>query len=147
MNAESETALPADTWVKEADITLPAGLMGFAEVKQLELIHTPEELPFRWLRSTADHSIAFVVVQPDGLIPDYQLEMSDEDAADLEISSPEDAMVLNIVTIRNGLPENATANLIGPVVINRETGVGRQIVLRNYKDYSARHPLLGSAVA
>ena len=104
MNAESETALPADTWVKEADITLPAGLMGFAEVKQLELIHTSEELPFRWLRSIDDRSIAFVVVQPDGLIPDYQLEMSDEDAADLGITDPGDAMILNIVTIRNGRP-------------------------------------------
>ena len=51
MNAESETTLRDQNWVKEADITLPAGLMGFSEVKQLELIHTPEELPFRWLRS------------------------------------------------------------------------------------------------
>jgi flagellar assembly factor FliW len=147
MNAESETAPPTDTWVKEAEINLPAGLMGFPEVKQLELIHTVEELPFRWLRSIDDRSIAFIVVQPDGLIPDYQLEMSDEDALELGISGPEDALVLNIVTIREGGPESATANLIGPVVVNRETGVGRQIVLRNHHDYSARHPLLGSAVA
>ncbi len=147
MNAEPETALPADTWQKEADITLPAGLMGFPEVKNLELIHLVEELPFRWLRSADDRSIAFVVVEPEGLIPDYQLELADEDASELGISGPGDALILNIVTIRNNRAESATANLIGPVVINRETGVGRQVVLRNHQDYSARHPLLGSAVA
>ena len=49
MNADTDTAHPTDVWLKEADIELPAGLMGFAEVRNLELIHNTEELPFRWL--------------------------------------------------------------------------------------------------
>jgi len=146
MNAETDTAPSTDVWLKEADIALPAGLMGFTEVKNLELIHNTEELPFRWLRSVEDRSIAFVVVQPDGLIPEYELELSDEDAAEIGIDDPGEALVLNIVTLRNGQPEEATVNLIGPIVVNRETGTGRQVVLRNHQDYSARHALVGVPV-
>jgi len=142
MNAETETAPPTDVWLKEADISLPAGLMGFPEVKNFELIHNFEELPFRWLRSQEDRSIAFVVIQPDGLIPDYELELSDEDAAEIGIDDPGDALVLNIVTLREGRPEGTTVNLIGPIVVNRESGVGRQVVLRNHQNYSARHSLV-----
>ena len=145
MNADTEPAPPTDIWLKEADIELPAGLMGFTEVKNLELIHNTEELPFRWLRSVEDRSIAFVVVQPDGLIPGYELELSDEDAAEIGITDPEEALILNIVTLRNGRPEEATVNLIGPIVVNRETGIGRQVVLRNFQDYTARHALIGVA--
>jgi flagellar assembly factor FliW len=147
MNAETETASTAERWTREAEITLPAGLMGFPEVKKLELIHQVEELPFRWLRSSEDRALAFVVVQPDGLIPDYRLELTDEDAGDLGISDPGEALVLNIVTVRGGDTEAATVNLIGPIVINRSTCVGRQVVLRNFHDYSARHPLVGQGVA
>lgn len=143
MNTDTEPAPPTDIWLKEADIELPAGLMGFTEVKKLELIHNTEELPFRWLRSVEDRSIAFVVVQPDGLIPDYELELSDEDAAEIGITDPEEALILNIVTLRNGRVDEATVNLIGPLVVNRETGIGRQVVLRNFQDYSARHALIG----
>ena len=143
MNTDAETAPLADIWLKEADIELPAGLMGFAEVKNLELIHNTEELPFRWLRSVEDRSIAFVVVQPDGLIPGYELELSDEDAAEIGITDPGEALILNIVTLRNGRAEEATVNLIGPIVVNRETGIGRQVVLRNFQDYTARHALIG----
>ena len=146
MNAETKTAPTTDIWLKEADIKLPAGLMGFPEVKDLELIHNTEELPFRWLRSIEDRSIAFVVVQPDGLIPDYKLELSDEDVVEINITNPEDALVLNIVTLHNGRPQEATVNLIGPIIVNPETGTGRQVVLRNYQDYSARHPLVGVPV-
>ena len=141
MNADTETAPPTDVWLKEADISLPAGLMGFPEVKNLELIHNTEELPFRWLRSVEDRSIAFVVVQPDGLISEYELELSDEDVAEIGITGPGEALVLNIVTLRDGQPEQATLNLIGPIIVNRKTGTGRQVVLRNHQDYSARHPL------
>jgi flagellar assembly factor FliW len=141
MNADTETAPPTDVWLKEADVSLPAGLMGFPEVKNLELIHNTEELPFRWLRSVEDRSIAFVVVQPDGLISEYELELSDEDVAEIGITGPGEALVLNIVTLRDGQPGEATLNLIGPIIVNRETGTGRQVVLRNHQEYSARHPL------
>jgi flagellar assembly factor FliW len=47
--------------------------------------------------------------------------------------------VLNIVTLRNG--DRPTVNLRGPVVINRRTLVGKQVIPNNAAQYSLRHPL------
>jgi flagellar assembly factor FliW len=51
-------------------------------------------------------------------------------------------MILNIVTLRRQDPVEATANLIGPVVVNRRTRIGRQLVISNYSRYSAHHLLV-----
>ena len=39
-------------------------------------------------------------------------------------------------------PPTATVNLVGPVIINRRTGLAKQVVLANHTRYSARHPLV-----
>lgn len=133
--------------MKPAEFTLQSGIIGFPEAKRIELILNPEELPFMWLRSAVDPALNFIVVEPTGTIPGYTLELSDEDAANLDISDPDDAMILNIVTMKDDDPSAATVNLIGPIVVNRETLVGRQVIISNFAEYSARHPLLQSVTA
>ena len=44
-------------------------------------------------------------------------------------------------------PLEATVNLVGPVIINRRTGIGKQVVLANHGRFSAHHPLLGNTAA
>jgi flagellar assembly factor FliW len=142
MKVAAENVLDQETWLKPVEFALPAGLIGFPEVTHLELIYNPEELPFMWLRSTEEHALNFIVIEPLGLVPGYTVEMSDEDAAILGIERAEDALILNIVTFHPDEPETATVNLIGPVVINRRSLLGRQIVIANFADHSSRHPLL-----
>jgi flagellar assembly factor FliW len=142
MKVAAENVLDQETWLKPMEFTIPAGIIGFPEVTHLELIYNPDELPFMWLRSAEEHALNFIVIEPLGLIPGYAVEMSDEDAAILGIERAEDALVLNIVTFHPDEPETATVNLIGPVVINRRTLEGRQIVIANFADHSSRHSLL-----
>lgn len=124
-----------------ARLHLPAGLVGFPEHRQAELFHLPDQLPFRWLRVTGPQLLHFVVLDPTGIIPDYAPELFDEDAAAIGLDSPEDALILNIVTVGRAEPVTATVNLVGPLIINRRTGVGRQVVLSNHNHYSPRHPI------
>ena len=56
-------------------------------------------------------------------------------------------MVLNIVTLQRQDPVEATANLIGPVIVNRRTRIGRQLVISNYSKYSAHHALVEQSQA
>ena len=37
---------------------------------------------------------------------------------------------------------DATVNLIGPILVNRRTRIGRQLVIANHSRYSARHLLV-----
>jgi flagellar assembly factor FliW len=126
--------------------TLPQGLIGFADYTRAELLYLPDHLPFLWLRLHGPtDSVHFIVVEPAGLVPGYAPELFEEDAAVLGITEPAEALVLNIVTLQNQRPIEATVNLVGPIIVNRRTLVGRQLVVSNYFRYSAHHPLVENA--
>ncbi|MGC8829272.1 MAG: flagellar assembly protein FliW [Verrucomicrobiia bacterium] len=123
-----------------AIITLPLGLLGFEQTKRYMLIADPDEAPFMWLQMVDEPRKSFIVIQPNTFLEKYEPELSDEDVRFLGLTSPEDAVVLNIVTVRG--QNNATVNLKGPIVINRNTLIGKQVVPLNATDYSVQHPLL-----
>jgi flagellar assembly factor FliW len=127
---------------------LPQGLIGFGRYRRAELLYLPDHLPFLWMKlcSPAD-SVHFVVIEPGGIVPDYEPELFDEDARALDLRDPSEAMVLNIVTLQKQTPLEATANLIGPVIINRRLRIGRQLVISNYSRYTASHSLVETPVA
>jgi flagellar assembly factor FliW len=127
--------------------SLPEGLVGFEEYTSFELLSVPDQFPFLWMRLQGPQSIDFVVIEPGGIIADYELELFDEDAAQLGLTGPADALVLNIVTVRHGANATATVNLAGPVIVNRRTGLARQCILANYARFSAHHPLVASETA
>jgi flagellar assembly factor FliW len=132
----------ADAAVANA-ITLPYGLIGFSHFRRAELLYLPENLPFLWMKLSAPvGAMNFVVIEPGGVIPNYELELFDGDAASLGLADSSQAMILNIVTLRPQAPLEATVNLVGPIVVNRRTRVGRQVVLANNSHYSARYPLV-----
>lgn len=127
---------------------LPQGLIGFKGYHRAELLYVPDHLPFLWMKlHGGEEPVHFIVIEPGGLVPDYELELFDEDAAGLGLRSASDAMVLNIVTLRRQDPVEATVNLIGPIVVNRRTREGRQLVLANYARYSAHHLLVDTSAA
>jgi len=119
-------------------IHMPGGLLGFEQIKRFILLSNPEDAPFSWFQVLDDASLAFLVLPPFDAIPGYQPEISDEDAAYLGIKKPSDALIYNIVTLRTN---SATVNLKGPIVINRFSLRGKQVVIQNAPKYSVRHPL------
>jgi flagellar assembly factor FliW len=124
-------------------IELPQGLVGFANYKRAELLYLPDHLPFLWMKLHSDaDDLHFIVIEPGGIVPGYEPEIFDADAEHLDLRTPAEAMILNIVTLRRQNPVEATANLIGPLVVNRRTRIGRQLVISNYSRYSANHSLV-----
>ena len=127
------------------EISLPQGLIGFGAYKRAELLYLPDHLPFLWMKlsnpDTAD-ILHFIVIEPGGIVPGYEPELFDLDAEQLGLADPAEAMIINIVTLQRQSPVEATANLIGPLVVNRRTRIGRQLVIANYSRYSAHHALV-----
>lgn len=120
-------------------IQLPYGLLGFERVKNYLLLSRPHEQPFMWLQMLEDTKQAFLVIPPHLVSANYNPEISDEDVSFLELITPEDAFVLNIVTLRG--KRQSTVNLKGPIIINRRTMVGKQIIPVNAAEFAIRHPL------
>lgn len=123
------------------ELDFPVGIVGFAQHRRGEVFHLADQLPFQWLRLHGPSPLHFVVIDPAGLIPNYAPELFDDDAAALGITDSADALVLNIVTVRDQA-STATVNLVGPIIINRHTRAARQVVIANHSQYSARHPLV-----
>jgi len=136
--------LPSDLDTPPAnEIILPHGIIGFTAYKRAELLYLPDHLPFLWMKLLRPNDpIHFIVIEPGGIVPGYQPELFDEDAESLDLREASEAMILNIVTLRNQQPVEATVNLIGPIVVNRRTRLGRQLVISNYSRYSAHHALV-----
>jgi flagellar assembly factor FliW len=126
-------------------LTLPMGLLGFEQHKRYALLASPEEAPFLWLQMAGDPNLSFLVVSPSAVVDSYQPDLCDEDVAFLGLEQAQDALIFSIVTVH---PDGqATVNLKGPIVVNRRTLVGKQVIPRNAANYSLQFPLEREAVA
>ncbi|TVR53939.1 MAG: flagellar assembly protein FliW [Puniceicoccaceae bacterium] len=146
MKVAIDTTHGNELWLKPLEFRLPGGLIGLPEIKHLELLINPEEAPLMWLRCPEQEGVGFVVIEPSELVPGYEIEVSDEDAASLGVEDAGDLLILNIVTLRGEGGTRATVNLIGPLLVNRASGFGKQVVIANFQHYSARHPLVSAEV-
>ncbi|MEE8440708.1 MAG: flagellar assembly protein FliW [Spirochaetia bacterium] len=110
-------------------IRFPVGIFGFEDLCEYGLLDTGQP-PFYWLQSLDDTAIAFIIMNPYVLRPDYVLDIPGEDLEAIEYDTDEDVLVFAIVTI----PEDESkmsANLQGPIVINRVRQLGRQAISLN----------------
>jgi flagellar assembly factor FliW len=79
-------------------------------------------------------------VPPGIFFPDYEVELDDVTVERLGLTEPADALILVIVTVGERV-EEATANLLGPLVVNRHTRQAAQVVLAGSR-YETRAPLV-----
>ena len=121
-------------------LTIPEGLVGIDGYDQYAIVEDWRIAPCRWLQSLDDPALAFVVVDPHLLDEDYGAEIGGEEARELRIEDPGQADLWAIVTI-NEDPRHSTANLLAPVVVNRQKQLGKQAIL-NDSHYSLHHPLI-----
>jgi len=122
-------------------IMFTPGLLGFSQYHRYVLIEHIQESPFMWLQCVDNPNLAFVVIDPAFIVPNYNPAQLPEVMKDLAADSPQDLKTLVILTIPPGKPEEMTANLMGPLVINLKNRRGKQIVLEG-PEYSHKHPIL-----
>ena len=120
-------------------ITIPQGLFGFEDYKNYLLIDA-EQRPFFWLQSTDETDIAFILINPFLFRPDYEVNVGNDELAEIDIKTPENALIFSIVTIpQDGGP--MTANLQGPLIINKEKMTGMQAILTDIK-WKTKHDIM-----
>ncbi|MDR0316454.1 MAG: flagellar assembly protein FliW [Treponema sp.] len=120
-------------------ITFPQGLFGFETLKEYVLLDA-ERQPFYWLQSIEVEQVAFVLVNPFLFRPGYEANISNEELAEIDINSPEKVLIFSIVTIPpDGSP--MTANLQGPLIINRDTRIGKQAILTDTR-WKTKHDIM-----
>ena len=120
-------------------LLFPHGIFGFESLRDFVLLDS-EQPPFYWLQSLEEPGLAFVLMEPSFFRPDFTLEIPKEDMEEIGIEGGDDTLVFAIVTI----PEDQSkmsANLQGPVVVNKRARVARQSISTN-PSWRVRHYIL-----
>ncbi|MDR2302962.1 MAG: flagellar assembly protein FliW [Treponema sp.] len=124
-------------------IYFPKGLFGFEGIKDYLLLDADRQ-PFYWLQAQEVEQLAFILINPFLFRPDYELNIDDEELTAIGITSVDKALVFSIVTMLSGSP--MTANLQGPLVINRDTRVGLQAILSDSR-WKTKHDVMAELAA
>lgn len=130
-------------YAEEAVISFPEGLLGFEQMHRFLLIDQPEIEPLRWLQSIDEPQIAFTVMEPELVWPDFRVRLASSDRETLGLSPEAEPLVLVLVTVPKD-PADMTANLLGPLVLHRENRLARQLVIHD-STYGTRERLIPGA--
>lgn len=126
----------------EKVITLEGGMIGFPFLQKFTLIFDEEKekkaTSIMWLQSMDEGEVAFPVMHPNEIKPDYNPTVNDEMLAPLGKLNDENTYVLVTVTAAAEARET-TVNLKAPIVINTDTKKGCQIIVED--DYPVKFNL------
>lgn len=121
-------------------ITLTSPFLGFSESIRFVLRPHAADSPFMWLQSLDNPQLAFVVISPTLLQEEYKPTIPKQATNELGIQSDQEIDILLLLTIPAGNPQEMTANLLGPLVINTTKRLAKQVVL-DPKKYNPCLPL------
>lgn len=119
-------------------ISMEGGMIGFPELRKFALIYDEEkENAFiRWMQSMDDPDIAFPVIDPSLILPDYNPAVDEEMLSSLGETHEGNRYVLNTITVPKNI-EKMAVNLKAPIVINTDTCKGCQIIVED--DYPVKY--------
>lgn len=122
-------------------INLPDGLFGFEDYKKYAMIDT-EYKPLILMQSLDEPNISFFIIDPFLICNDYEVDIDDKLLKRIGLNDPADVCVMAIVTVPHD-GQKVTANLQGPVVINRKNNQCLQVVLSTDK-YTTKYDILAA---
>jgi len=129
---------------EERIITMPFGMLGFPEEKRYVILQHREDSPFFWYQSVDDPALAFVITSPFLFKPDYSVPLEDtvEQMSWIEDKDKGTLELYVVVNIPKSSPDDMTANLIGPILINNRTRQAVQMIIAD-SPYSHKFSLVG----
>ncbi|MGB0908738.1 MAG: flagellar assembly protein FliW [Nitrospirales bacterium] len=114
---------------EESIISFPTGLVGLPHHTRYVVFDVDRDSGYQWLQSLEDETLAVVITHADLIQADFEAQLTDDNVKELNIMPNDQVEIVVIVTIPSGRPDQATANLRAPIVVNLRTRVGKQIIL------------------
>lgn len=123
---------------KDKIIYFQEGIPGFEKEKEFVVILNEDtENPFHHLQSVNNPQLSFIIINPFEIFSDYDISLPDITIEKLKITNQEQIVIYTIVLIPEKM-EKMTTNLTGPIVINVEKKLGKQVILDDNR-YSTKH--------
>jgi flagellar assembly factor FliW len=106
------------------------GMIGLSDLRRFALVPIPGADPFRLLASVESPEFGVVVTNPSLFVPEYRLELDDQDVVPLGLADPAEAEVLVTVVLPRA-DEPIRLNLRGPILLCPRTRRGVQRISRD----------------
>ena len=126
---------------EEKVVRFEKGIPGFENLRDFIVVEKEESYPILWLVSLDSPNVAIPVIDPWLIRVDYTVDIDEETVKELEIEGMEDLRILAVLVIPVGNPKDMTINFMAPIVINKRTGKGKQIIMEN-SGYGIRHKVV-----
>ena len=114
-------------------ITFTQPIIGFQEFRRFLLLAGPPDSGVEWLQSTDSGELAFLLMDPRQVIPDYRVPMGQHVLSELAATTEEDVDTYTLLVIPEDKAKVRT-NLKAPILINVKQRLGKQVVLER-SDY------------
>ncbi|WP_203812126.1 flagellar assembly protein FliW [Paractinoplanes tereljensis] len=107
-------------------ITMAVPMPGFPAHREFVLVRLNEDGLLYAFTSIQDPDLRFLVAPPEPFFPDYAPEIENEVFAALNTKDPDRLLLMTVITA--GV-DDTTANLMAPIVVDRDTHRAIQVVL------------------
>jgi flagellar assembly factor FliW len=139
-----KTNVFGDIHYTEKDIILfPEGIIGFEDKSQYIIYTKAGYEPFLWLICITDSSIFLPIIDPYLVMPDYEASSNNGELQSIGLDNVHSGKVFSIVTVGRDIHQ-VTTNLRGPIIINENRSLGKQIILSE-SEYSLKQPMLAGS--
>jgi flagellar assembly factor FliW len=107
-------------------ITMAVPMPGFPAHREFALVRLNEDGLLYAFTSIQDPELRFLVAPPEPFFPDYAPEIEDEVFAALNTKDPDRLLLMVVITAGT---DETTANLLAPIVVDRDTKRAIQVIL------------------
>lgn len=108
-------------------ITFTQPILGFQEFRRYILLPGPSD-HLTWLQSTDSGELAFILIDPRSVMPEYQVDLKGPELSELAVTTVAELSVYTLVVVPND-PAKIRTNLRAPVLISRKHRLGKQTIL------------------
>lgn len=111
-----------------AVITFTQPIIGFQEYRRFIILPGPPDSFVKWLQSTDSGELAFIIMDPRLVMPNYEVQVSAHELTELAVSSVADLDVYTLVVVPRDQAQVRT-NLRAPILISAKHRLGKQTIL------------------
>ena len=115
-----------DTSLEMPIIDMVVPMAGFPAHRQFVLVRLNDEGLLYAFTSIDDPELRFLVAPPEPFFPDYAPEIENEVFAALNTKDPDRLLLMVVITAGQ---HETTANLLAPIIVDRDTRRAMQVVL------------------
>ena len=111
-----------------AILTFTQPIIGFQEFRRFLLIEADSANGVSWLQSIDAGDLAFILMDPRLVIPDYEVTLSKHELTEMAVTTADELQIFTLVVVPQDRSKVRT-NLKAPILINKKLRLGKQTIL------------------